>query len=111
MSKFISLFINTLAILITAYLLPGVKVESFLTAIVVAVVLGLLNTFIKPILIILTLPVTIITLGFFTLIINTFLIILTSSLVPGFYLNSFWSAFIFSLLLWIVNSFLRSMAK
>jgi putative membrane protein len=86
-----------------AYILPGVHVLSFWTALVVALVLGVLNILIKPLLIILTLPVTIITFGLFLLVINALIVLLTSHIVPGFRVDSFWWAFLFSILVSLIN--------
>ncbi|MBI2010456.1 MAG: phage holin family protein [Candidatus Chisholmbacteria bacterium] len=105
----VRLLINTLAVLVSAYIIPGVKVDSYFTALVVAVVLGILNAIVKPILVFLTLPITIVTLGLFILVINTLLVLLASSLVPGFRVDSFLTAFIFSLVLALVGSFLGSL--
>lgn len=105
-----NLLVNGLAVFITAYVLPGVNVENYLVALIVAVVLGIVNTVIKPILILLTLPVTIITLGLFVFVINAFLILIVSNLVPGFTVESFWWALAFSLVLSLVNGFLNSLA-
>jgi putative membrane protein len=91
-----------------AHLIPGVHIDTFWTAIVVAIVLGLLNFFIKPILIILTLPITIITLGLFLLVINTAIIMIDSKFVHGFKVDGFWPAFWFSLALSIVSSIIFS---
>jgi putative membrane protein len=102
-------FLRALAIMITAYLLPGIVLKSFFVALVVAVVLGIFNTILKPILIILTLPITILTLGLFTLVINAGLIMLTSKVVDGFYVQSFWWALLFSLILSLVNAILHSL--
>jgi putative membrane protein len=100
--------ITTVAVLIAAYLLPGVHVKGFFAALVTALVLGLINTFIRPILLILTLPINILTLGLFTFIINALLIMLTSAVVPGFDVRSFWWALLFSLVLslikWALNA-------
>jgi putative membrane protein len=100
--------ITTIAILIAAYLLPGVTVKGFFAALVTALVLGLINTFIRPILLILTLPINILTLGLFTFVINALLIMLTSAVVPGFDVRSFWWALLFSLVLslikWALNA-------
>ena len=93
------LFANALAVIITAYLLPGVSVEDFLTALLVAVVLALLNSFLKPILIILTIPVTILTFGLFLLVINAVIILLADDLIDAFHVNSFWWALLFSLVM------------
>jgi len=100
--------ITTIAILIAAYLLPGVTVKGFFAALVTALVLGLINTFIRPILLILTLPINILTLGLFTFVINALLIMLTSAVVPGFDVRNFWWALLFSLVLslikWALNA-------
>jgi putative membrane protein len=92
----------TLAILIAAYLVPGTSV-TFPGALIAAVVLGALNLFIRPILFVLTLPITILTLGFFSLVINAFLVLLAASFVPGFGVAGFWTAFFFALVLSVVN--------
>ncbi len=100
--------ITTIAILIAAYLLPGVTVKGFFAALVTALVLGLINTFIRPILLILTLPINLLTLGLFTFVINALLIMLTSAFVPGFDVRNFWWALLFSLVLslikWALNA-------
>ena len=93
--------------MITAYLLPGIILKGFFAALVVAVVLGFFNTILKPILVILTLPINILTLGLFTLVINAGIIMLTSNLVDGFSVASFWWALIFSLILSLVNTILN----
>lgn len=111
MGIFINLLINGLAVYITANLLPGVAVNNFFTAIVVSVVLGLVNTFIKPILFILTLPATIMTLGLFTFVINALMIFLVARFVPGFHVEGFWSALFFSLVLSLVSSVLRGLSQ
>lgn len=108
---FINLIVGTLAVIISAYILPGVKVDGFLTAVVVAVVLGAINMFIRPVLLLLTLPLNILTLGLFTFIINALLVLLVSSLVPGFKVSGFLWALVFSLVLSVVSSFLSSLAK
>ena len=102
--------ITALAVIISAYLLPGVKVAGFIPALVTALVLGILNTFIKPVLILLTLPLTLVTLGLFTLVINALLILLTSAIVPGFDVRNFGWALLFSLVLSILNSVLHALA-
>src|SRR5689334_14233418 len=91
--------IQAVAIIIAAYLIPGVTVQNLLAALVLAVVLGAINTFIKPILVILTLPLTILTLGLFILVLNALLIMLAGSIVPGFAVAGFGSAFIFAIVL------------
>ncbi len=107
MKTIVHWFLSGLAVVITAYLLPGIVLKGFFAALVVAVVLGFLNTIIRPILVVLTLPINILTLGLFTLVINASLVMLTSSLVPGFQVKDFWTAILFSLILWLVNSVLN----
>lgn len=107
----VNLIVSAIAVLISAYILPGVKVDGFLTAVVVAVVLGVVNMFIKPILLLLTLPLNILTLGLFTFVINAALVLLVSNIVPGFKVSGFVYAFLFSLVLSVVSSFLYSLAK
>ncbi|MDD5397006.1 MAG: phage holin family protein [Candidatus Moranbacteria bacterium] len=102
-------FLRALAIMITAYLLPGIALKSFFVALVVAVVLGIFNTVLKPILIVLTLPITILTLGLFTLVINAGLIMLTAKVVDGFQVQNFWWALLFSLILSLVNAILHAL--
>ncbi len=108
---FINWLISALVIIAASYLLPGVHVQSFLTALVVAIVLGILNAVIKPILFLLTLPLTIITLGLFTFILNAFMILLASKIVPGFHVDNFWWALLFGIILSIFNSFLQNSKK
>jgi len=108
MSILLNWLISALVILVAAYLLPGIHVASFTTALVVAIVLGILNICIKPILFILTLPVTILTLGLFTFVINAFLIILASMLVPGFRVDGFWWALLFSIVISLISGFVKS---
>lgn len=105
MEILLSLLISSLAVFITAYLLPGVHLHNFFTAVVVAVVLGIVNAFIRPVLLILTLPLNILTLGLFTFVIIALLTLLVSAIVPGFDIDGFWWALAFALVLAIVNSF------
>ena len=107
MKTLINLFFTTLFVLGLAYIMPGVKVDNFITALIVAAVLGLLNIFIKPILVLFTLPVTILTLGLFLLIINALIIMLCDALVDGFDVRGFLDALLFSLVL----SFLQSIVS
>lgn len=95
--------IATLAVAITAYLLPGIRVTGFFAAFVTALILGLVNAFIKPILLVLTLPLNILTLGLFTLVINALMVMLTSVIVPGFEVRGFWWALLFSIVLAVIN--------
>jgi len=102
--------ISALAIGIAAYFIPGVQV-TLIGALVLAIVLGLLNLFIRPILLLLTLPINILTLGLFTLVINTLLIMLASGIVKGFNVSGFWPAFWFSIVLAIINIIFRNNKK
>lgn len=110
MGILINWILSALVIISAAYVLPGVKIEGFFTALVVALILGVINAVLKPILVILTLPINILTLGLFTLVINALLIMLTSSLVPGFRVESFWWALIFGVLLSVINGFLNKIS-
>ncbi|OGG39838.1 hypothetical protein A2118_00245 [Candidatus Kaiserbacteria bacterium GWA2_50_9] len=94
--------VGALAILVAAYLVPGVTV-TLVGAIIAAVVLGALNLFIRPIIRIITLPITIITLGFFSLVIDALFVLLASSFVIGFFVAGFWPAFFFALVLTVIN--------
>lgn len=105
------LLINGFAVFLASYVLPGVHVASFVTAIIVAAMLGIVNTFLKPILVILTLPLTLITLGLFTFVINALLVLLTARLIAGFTVSNFWWALIFSFFTAIISSVLNNLAK
>ena len=87
-----------------AYILSGVHVDTFWTALVFALVLAVLNILVKPILIILTLPLTIITLGLFLFVVNTLVVLLASRFVDGFQISNFWWGLLFALLLSIITS-------
>jgi putative membrane protein len=102
---------NTLVLMIIAYIVPGVQVASFYTALVVALVLALINAVIKPILIFLTLPINILTLGLFTLIINGFLFWFASSIVKGFTISNFWVAVLAALIYSIFSLFISSLGQ
>lgn len=103
--------INAVAVMIAAYVLPGVEVANFWTALVVAVVLGVVNAVLKPILVILTLPINIISLGLFTFVINAGLVLVVGSVVPGFVVGGFGWAIVFSLVLSLTNSVLHNLDK
>jgi len=103
MSFLLQWLVSGLAIIITAYFLPGVRVAGFFAALVTALILGLINAFIRPVLILLTLPLNILTLGLFTLVINALLIMLAAAVVPGFTVQGFWWALLFGLVLAVVN--------
>jgi len=92
--------LNAVALLIVAYVLPGITVASFGSALVAALLLGLLNTLVKPVLILLTLPITIVTLGLFLLVLNALVFWFVGSVLKGFQVNGFWwallGAFVYS---------------
>jgi len=110
-SFLIRLLITALAIILTSYLLPGVHVESFLSAIILSLLMALLNVTLKPILVIITIPVTFLTLGLFLLVINALMVLLADAILPGFIVDGFWWAVAFSIVLWIINSILRGIVK
>lgn len=97
MHTVINIIISSFAILVSAYLLPGVRLENYFIALLVAGVLTFLNHFIKPLLVFFTIPITIFTFGFFLLVINAIIILLTDYIVDGFEVSGFWWALIFSL--------------
>ena len=107
MNLLLRILISSGLVLLIAHFMPGVHVGNFTTALIVAVVLGLLNIFIKPILVILTLPVTIITLGLFLLVINALIILLCTKIVGGFSVDTFWTALIFSIILSVSQSIMN----
>ena len=111
MQLIVYLLVNAVAIIITAYVLPGVHVSDFFSALIAAAILGIINTFIKPLIVLVTLPFTILTLGLFILVINSAVILLAAAVVPGFAIDGFWWALLFSIVLWVVNSLLDLLLK
>ncbi len=111
MKLLLRILLSALAVVILAKILPHVSVDTYFTAIIVAIVLSLLNFIVKPILVILTLPVTIITFGLFLLIINAIIILLADNLIHGFSVDGIWWALLFSLLLSFLQSLLFSLLK
>ncbi|HOV85542.1 MAG TPA: phage holin family protein [Syntrophobacteraceae bacterium] len=103
--------ILTLAIVLSSYLIGGIRVSGFLPAFFAAALLGLLNTFFRPILILLTLPINLITFGLFTLVINALMLKMASGVVPGFQVQGFWAAFWGALVISIVNWLLISLFR
>jgi len=103
--------ITAVAILIAVFLLPGVHINGTVTAIMVAAVLGLLNSFIKPILILLTIPITVFTLGLFLLVINILIIKWASDIVPGFKVDSWIWALLFSIIVSLISSFINGLIQ
>lgn len=110
MNLIIRLLLTALAVVIIAKFLPGIQLaDGFTSAIILAVVLAILNAFLKPILVILTLPITIITLGLFLLVINAAIVLLAGEFLDGFSVSGFWTALWFSLLLSFLQSILYSL--
>jgi len=95
--------VSAITIFLVARLVPGFRVDSFTTALIVALVLGLINAIIKPVIMILTLPINILTLGIFTFVINAFLLILVSKLIQRFAISGFIPAFIGAILIWLIG--------
>ncbi|MEQ8715918.1 MAG: phage holin family protein [Cyclobacteriaceae bacterium] len=110
MSLVIRLVLSAVGVLIAAYIIPGVDVDGFFAAIVVSVILGILNWTVKPLLILFTLPLTFLTLGLFLLVINALIILLADAIVPGFQVDGFWWALLFSLVLTVLNSFFQDLS-
>lgn len=94
-------------LLLTTYIIPGFKIDSFTTAMVVAAVIAVLNILIKPLLVVLTLPITVFTLGFFMLVINALLLVITANIVRGFRIDSFVTAIIASIVITLATSLLN----
>jgi putative membrane protein len=111
MRLLMSWLIYTLAITITAYILPGVRVGGLGVALLTAMVLGLINAILRPLLIFFTLPLTLLTLGLFVLVINAVLVLVASKIVPGFYVGGFWWALAFSLIVTLVNAILNNLTR
>jgi putative membrane protein len=111
MDGIIRFLLSGLAVLLTAYLLPGVEVDNFGYALLVAIALSFANAVVKPILIIFTIPITVLTLGLFLLVINAIVIQLVDYFVPGFKVDGFWWALAFSLVLSLFNSMFDGMMR
>jgi len=108
---FIRWLVLTLSILAAAYLFEGIEVSSFASAFFAAAVLGILNAFFRPILILLTLPINLLTLGLFTFVVNALMLMLTSSIISGFHVQGFWSAVFGSLVISVASWLLTSMVS
>lgn len=111
MNLIIRWLVNALTLLGIAYYLPGIGVSGFYAALVTALVMGLLNAIIKPIIIFFTLPINILTLGLFTLVINTFLFWLAGTIVKGFAVVGFWPAFLGAVIMTLVNWLLTGLLR
>ncbi|WP_018477799.1 phage holin family protein [Pontibacter roseus] len=106
MGLIVKILLTGVAALAAAYLLPGVQIDGFVSALILAIVLALLNAIVRPILVLLTIPVTVLTLGLFLLVINAVIILLADSLIAGFDVDGFLWALIFSLVLSIIEGIL-----
>lgn len=111
MNGIIRFLLNGLGVLLTAYLLPGVHVEHYGYALLVALVLAIVNAIVKPILVVLTIPITFVTFGLFLLVINALMILLADWFVDGFEVDGFWWALAFSLILSLFNSLFEDLTK
>ncbi|MCD7972146.1 MAG: phage holin family protein [Candidatus Azobacteroides sp.] len=100
-----------MAVYFTAWLLPGISVKSYGSAIIVAIVLGILNVILKPVLQFISFPITILTLGLFLLVINAIIILIAGYIVTSFQVSSFWWALLFSIIVSIVTSILENIIK
>jgi putative membrane protein len=103
--------VNSTALLVVAHVVSGVTLDNWVAVFIAALVLGLLNSFLRPVLIFLTLPVTVLTLGLFTLVINAFLFYLAAHLVRGFHVADFWHAFVAALIFSFVSFLLNIMVR
>ncbi|OGH92111.1 MAG: hypothetical protein A2534_02830 [Candidatus Magasanikbacteria bacterium RIFOXYD2_FULL_39_9] len=103
--------VSAVTLMLVAYYIPGIVVENFYSAAIAALILGLINALIRPLLILLTLPINILTLGLFTLVINALMFWLASSIVKGFYVVGFWPAFWGALIMWLASWLVSSLFK
>ena len=101
-----ALLVNTISIFAVSYILSGIQIDSFVTALILAVVMAVLNATLKPFLVLITIPLTIITFGLFLLVVNVLVLYAADYLIDGFHIAGFWWALAFSLLVSFVNSLL-----
>jgi putative membrane protein len=111
MQILLRILLNSTAVLVASALIPGVHVRNFLVAALVAITLGVFNAFVRPILVFLTLPVTVITFGLFVFVINAALVMLAAYIIPGFGVDGFWWALLFSFVVSLVSSFFNQLAR
>jgi len=111
MGLILQILISSVAVYFTAWLLPGISVKSFGSAVLVAIVLGILNAILKPVLQFLSFPITVLTLGLFLLVINTVIILIAGAIVKNFQVDNFWWALLFSIIMSIVVSILESIVS
>lgn len=109
MNIIIKLILNTFTVMVAAYLVPGIVIADLLTGAIVAISLGVVNMFVKPIIHLVSLPLTILTLGLFSLVINGLMVLLVSALVPGFEVGGLLSAILFSLVASLIGAFLNNL--
>lgn len=105
------LILNALALLITDYIVPGFDIVDFPSAILASIVLGVINTFIKPVLLFLTIPLTIVTLGLFYFVVNAIVLLIVDWIVPGVTISGFWDAILGALVLSVVSTALSMLLK
>ena len=103
--------ISATTLMLVAYYMPGISVHSFYTALVAALVIGLLNALVRPVLLFFTLPINILTLGLFTFIVNGLMFWFASSIVKGFYVTGFWPAFWGAMIMWLVGWLVNDLLK
>jgi putative membrane protein len=111
MQVLLNILLSGLAVFVSSRIIPGVMIDGFGTSIVVAIILAVVNAFIKPILFILTLPINILTLGLFSLVINALMVLLVNAIVPGFEVSGLLSALLFSIVLSIVSTVLFALTR
>jgi len=111
MRFFLKLLVSSLAVFFGAYILPGVNLDGFPTAILVALLMGFLNAFLKPVLVVLTIPITLVTFGLFLLVINAIIILMADYALSGFAVNSFFTAILYSILVSVITWILEAIAN
>lgn len=111
MNFIVKLLLSGLAVVISSYVLPGVSVDSYFDAIVVAAIIAILNVLVRPVLVLLTIPITVFTLGLFLLVINALIILMADYFIAGFQVDGFWWACIFSIILAVVNSIFEDFSR
>lgn len=111
MKTFLKILLTAVAVIVLANILPGVAISGYVSAIIVAFIIALLNMFVRPLLIFFTLPATLVTFGLFIFVINAVIILLADKLVDGFAVSGFWAALFFSILLSFFRSALFSLLK
>ncbi|MCX7996167.1 MAG: phage holin family protein [Patescibacteria group bacterium] len=111
MKILLNVLVSAIAVYVTVWLLPGAEITSLGDTLIVAIVLGIVNMFVKPVISVLTLPITILTLGLFSLVVNALIILLVDWLVPGFTVDGFLWALAFALVLSMVNAFFNKITN